>query len=300
MIIGSYVFGSKKLNLSRLKNFKKIFQRTGTRLVRRANLNENTFNLAIRAIQKIKSRINIKKIESIIFITQSPYSLIPPTSSLIHKEFGFSKKCFTLDIVQGCSSFPYAFFLANRYINNGVFKNCLIVSSEVYGKYIESKNRSCNPIFSDGASVLYFDKNTKLKIFSEIYRTDGSGSGKLCLDKRKKLFMDGPAVFQFTKKEVPDAVKILLKDSKLKINNIDSFYFHQASKLVLDTIRDELKIPDYKIIRSPNNYGNTVSSTIPILIIDQLNKKKIKKNKNILMMGFGVGYSLSGGIIKFE
>jgi 3-oxoacyl-[acyl-carrier-protein] synthase III len=45
-------------------------------------------------------------------------------------------------------------------------------------------------------------------------------------------------------------------------------------------------------------YGNTVSSSIPIALLRS--KNKIKKNKPILIMGFGVGYSLCGGIYKFD
>ena len=130
--------------------------------------------------------------------------------------------------------------------------------------------------------------------------TDGKGHQQLCLNKNNKLFMNGPAVFEFTKKFVPLAVKKLLKDSKLSIKDIDSFYFHQASKLVLDNIKEKLNISEKKIIRSPETYGNTVSSTIPILLSDTMKKNKLMKNKPILLMGFGVGYSLSGGIIKFE
>ena len=54
-----------------------------------------------------------------------------------------------------------------------------------------------------------------------------------------------------------------------------------------------------KVLSNVKDIGNTVSSTIPIMIIDDLKKKKIKKNKNIMIIGFGVGYSLSGGIFKF-
>ena len=78
----------------------------------------------------------------------------------------------------------------------------------------------------------------------------------------------------FTKTKVPIAVKSLLKKSRLKINQIDYFYFHQASKLVLNNIRSSLKIPDNKVLSNVKDIGNTVSSTIPIMIIDDLKKKK--------------------------
>lgn len=300
MIFGQYVFGDETKDLTKLKDFSQIFIKTGIKKVRRASNTETGLTLSIRALKKLKKKINLAKLNGLIYISQSPDSTIPPTSSLIHKKLNLPLDCFMMDIIQGCSSFPYAFFLASRYIKMGVIDNCVILSAETYGKYIEKNNRSCNTIFSDAASAIYLDKKTKIKILSETYMSDGTGFDQLCLMKNKKLYMNGPAVFEFTKKIVPLAVKKLLKDSKLNLSEIDSFYFHQASKLVLDTIKDKLSISEKRIVRSPMNYGNTVSSTIPILLSDSIKNNKIKRKKPILLMGFGVGYSLSGGIIKFE
>ena len=298
MIFGEYQLGKKKLDLTKNKNFKKFFPSTGIKTVHKNDLNENTFTLSKKVLIKIKKKINLSNLEGLIFISQSPISTIPPTTSLIHKEFNLPLNCFTLDLIQGCSSFPYAFFLANRYLKEKIFKNVLILSSETYRDYISISNKSSYPIFSDGASGIYMDNKSKIKILAEVYYSEGKGSKDLC-KFNKKLIMNGPAVFFFTKTKVPIAVKSLLKKSKLNINQIDYFYFHQASKLVLDNIKSNLKIPDNKVSSNVKNIGNTVSSTIPIMIIDDLKKKIIKKNKIIMIMGFGVGYSLSGGIFKF-
>ena len=299
MIRGRYVLGKNRIDLSNLDNFKKLFKSTGIDHVYRASSEETTFSLSLKAINKIKKQINLSKIESIIFISQSPTSTIPPTSSLVHKSLKLPLNCFTLDMIQGCSAFPYAFFFANRYIKEKIFKNCLIISAEVYGKYIDAKNRSCHPIFSDAASVIYIDNKSPIDILSEVYFADGEGCDKLFLNNNKKLFMDGPAVFDFTSKIVPKAIKKLLNTAKISIDEIDSFYIHQASKIVIDNIQQKLNIPRKKIIKSAEKFGNTVSSTIPILISEMLIKKKIKKKKLIMILGFGVGYSLSGGVFRF-
>ena len=43
-----------------------------------------------------------------------------------------------------------------------------------------------------------------------------------------------------------------------------------------------------------------MSSTIPIALIKAENEKIIPKKEPVLIMGFGVGYSLSGGIFIFD
>ena len=110
--------------------------------------------------------------------------------------------------------------------------------------------------------------------------------------------MHGANVFTFTAEQVPIATEKLLKKSKLKIEDIELFVYHQASKVVLDFIKNKLNIPTKKFVYDMGEYGNTVSSSIPIALLRS--KNKIKKNKPILIMGFGVGYSLCGGIYKFD
>ncbi len=173
MILGQYVFGKHKKDLKKIKNFKRIFDKTGIKIVSRATNSETALTLSFKVLNKLKKKVNLSKLQGLIYISQSPDSTIPPTSSLIHEKFKLPLQCFTLDIIQGCSSFPYAFFLASRYIKMGVINNCIILSSETYGKYIENNNRSCNTIFSDGASAIYLDKKTKFKILSETYMSDG-------------------------------------------------------------------------------------------------------------------------------
>ena len=89
--------------------------------------------------------------------------------------------------------------------------------------------------------------------------------------------MNGLEVFTFTSEKVPFAVNELLKKSKLKINDISYFIFHQASKIVLETIQQKLNIPNEKFFNNIEFIGNTVSSTIPIGVIEALKNKEDQK-----------------------
>ncbi|NTW06142.1 MAG: 3-oxoacyl-ACP synthase, partial [Peptococcaceae bacterium] len=46
------------------------------------------------------------------------------------------------------------------------------------------------------------------------------------------------------------------------------------------------------------NFGNTVSSTIPIALYHALKENKIKPCNKVLIAGFGVGYSWGGAILE--
>ena len=308
MIKGSYSFGSNKINLEKETNtfpnfnFKELVKKTGIRHIYRTNKNENSLTLAIDASKKVLKSIN-ERVESLIFITQSPVSTIPSSGCLLHKELNLDEKCFVLDINQGCSAFPYALTIAINLIKNDQFKNCLIVSSETYTKYIDKNDRVCMPIFSDAASAIFVDKNSAPTMLSSIFLTDGNGAKNLCLknkNDKSNLFMHGANVFAFTATKVPYATNYLLEKANLKMSDIKFFFYHQASAIVLDTIRKELDISKEIFFYDIESMGNTVSSTIPISLILSEERKNFPKKKPILMMGFGVGYSLSGGIFIFD
>ena len=308
MIKGAYTFGSKKIDLAKefdllgkLK-FEDLFKKTGIKNIYRTEENENSLTLAIDASQKIIKNLN-EKIESLLFVSQSHVSSIPASGCLLHEKLNLDKECFVLDIVQGCSGFPYALLTATNLINSNQFKNCLIVCSETYTKYIDKKDATCAPIFSDAASAFFINKENIPKILSSYSYTDGAGAKNLCIEKKNGknfLFMHGAKVFTFTAEKIPAATNILLERAKLKMKDVKYFIFHQASSIVLKTIKDKLQIPENIFFNDIEAFGNTVSSTIPIALIIAEQKKIIPKKEPILIMGFGVGYSLCGGIFIFD
>ena len=309
MIKGAYSFGSIKVDLSKELEitgkikFQDIYKKTGIKTIYRAGDEENTLTLAIDASKKVLKNID-DEIDSLIFVTQSPISSIPSSGSILHEKLNLKKECYVLDITQGCSGFPYALITAINLIKNNEFKNCLIVCSETYTKYIKKNERSTAPIFSDAASAFYINKKNLPSILSTFFYTDGSGEKNLCLKEDEKgdrnLYMNGTNVFTFTAEKVPFATNKILEKANLKIEEIKYFIFHQASSIVLTTIKDKLKIKNDLFFNDIEEFGNTVSSTIPIALIQLEEKKILPKKQPVLIMGFGVGYSLCGGVFIFD
>ena len=309
MIKGAYSFGSIKVDLSKELEitgkikFQDIYKKTGIKTIYRAGDEENTLTLAIDASKKVLKNID-DEIDSLIFVTQSPISSIPSSGSILHKKLNLKKECYVLDITQGCSGFPYALITAINLIKNKEFKNCLIVCSETYTKHIKKNDRSTAPIFSDAASAFYINKKNLPSILSTFFYTDGSGEKNLCLKEDEKgdrnLYMNGTNVFTFTAEKVPFATNKILEKANLTIEEIKYFIFHQASSIVLTTIKDKLKIKNDLFFNDIEEFGNTVSSTIPIALIQLEEKKILPKKQPVLIMGFGVGYSLCGGVFIFD
>jgi 3-oxoacyl-[acyl-carrier-protein] synthase-3 len=103
--------------------------------------------------------------------------------------------------------------------------------------------------------------------------------------------MNGSEMYNFARQSVPTEVEKILKKTKIKKEKVKFFIFHQASKLILETLQKSLGISKDKLFVNISEVGNTTSSSIPLAIQSLMNKKRIKKNDILLLSGFGVGYS---------
>ncbi len=291
----------------------KIYSKTGVNLRYIAD-KDNTTTMAVEATNKIKDFNKIKnELEFLVFVTQSPEFHLPTSACSIQEILGLPTNTMCFDINLGCSGFIYALAISNSFINSKLFNKGIIICSEKYSSYIDKDNRTCRPLFSDGAAAIIVENNNNSSIISFDFGTDGKGYDKLIVPKtdkkliknninlkKNKLFMNGADVFTFTLKRVPETINNNLKKNNLKIKDVDLFIFHQASKLVIDSLSEKLKIPENKMFNNYHKIGNTVSSTIPIALNEAKNKKLLKKNDLIMMVGFGVGYSWGSCILKWN
>ncbi len=110
--------------------------------------------------------------------------------------------------------------------------------------------------------------------------------------------MNGTSIFVFGLKTVPDIVERLLEKENIELEDVDLFIFHQANLFLIDAIRKRLKIPEKKVFNFMKNVGNTVSSSIPIALSEAIKSGKAKKGDTIVLVGFGVGLSWAGTVLK--
>ncbi len=300
-------YSNKRILKKKIKD--KIINRIGIDRKFRTKNNEFASDLAINSIKKIFSKNNYKnKIDFFINCTQSNDYILPGNSTLIQKKISLNKiPC--VDVNIGCSGFVYSLCLAKSLIETNVAKCVLITTSDTYSKFIDIKDTHVSSIFGDAAASCILEKtNQKKNIGLFDLGSDGEGFNDLivrnrAVKKEKKynnhLYMNGPAMFSFAIREVPKTILNTLKKNKLNLEDIDYFILHQANLYMLDSIRDKLNISKKKILNFID-YGNTTSSTIPIVIHQAIKEKKIKKGNKILICGFGLGASWSSTIITIS
>lgn len=287
---------------------------------------EISSDLAFHAANKLFAQGLVKKneIDYIIFCTQSNDYLTPTTACILQERLQLSFQMGAVDINQGCTGFIYGLGLAKSLIESGIAKNVLLLTSETISKYINLKDKSTRLLFGDGATATVISATSEgqpTQIGNFIFGTDGKGYSNIIIKygaaryplyklptteytdehgnvrTERNFYLKGDAVFLFSIKLVPKMVKELLAKENLVLEDIQLFIFHQANKLIVDTIGKKLGIPEEKNFHFLEDCGNTVSSTIPIALYQALKQKKANKGDRILLASFGVGYSWAATII---
>lgn len=306
-------------------NIEKIEEKSGVKSRHIVEDDQTAFDLSIKAVEKILSVGTFSKdqIDAIIFCTQSPDYIMPSNSFLIHKYFNFSEDVWTFDYNLACSGFIFGLAISRGILQTNLAKNILLITSETYSKYLNPKDRSTRVLFGDGAAACIISDGKDRGIIDVILSSNGekfdtfyipAGGCKIPKSIHTKeididqsgnvrnlenIHMNGFAVWQFISKKVSEQISKLLVRNNLSVNDIDLFVFHQASKLTLDSLVKILKINKDKVIINLKEVGNTVSSSIPIVLKDAENSGKLKRGDLILLSGFGVGLSWGSIIMKY-
>ncbi|MBO9674988.1 MAG: ketoacyl-ACP synthase III [Sphingobacteriaceae bacterium] len=303
----------------------KISQKTGINVRRITRSDEFASDLAIHAAEKLfeNSDISKEEIDFILYCTQSPDYFLPTTACIIQQRLGLPTSVGALDYNLGCSGYVYGLALANGLINSGISKKLLLITAETYSKFIHPQDKGNLTLFGDAASasLITNDGESNMAIQNFVFGTDGNGADSLIVknggmknfraigndlyndedfvSNDDYLFMNGGEIFAFTSRAIPELIHTLLLKSNLKLEDVDYFVFHQANKYMLNHIRKKLGIPEEKFLLFLESCGNTVSSTIPIVLNEMKKQQRFKKGDKILLAGFGVGLSWAGTILEY-
>ena len=80
---------------------------------------------------------------------------------------------------------------------------------------------------------------------------------------------------------------------------IGYYILHQANKRIVEAIAKRLDEPMEKFPVNLEEYGNTSSASIPILL-DELNREgKLERGQKIVLAGFGAGLTWGASIIEW-
>ncbi|MDR0870652.1 MAG: ketoacyl-ACP synthase III [Planctomycetaceae bacterium] len=309
----------------------KIVRKLGIQRRPIAAAGETSADMAVKAAEKFfeHTKYEPEGIGFVLFCTQSPDYLLPTSACLIHEKLGLPKSCGAMDFNLGCSGYIYGLSLAKGLIENGTVNNVLFITSETYSKYINPLDRATRPLFGDGAAATFItavkgeeQQTAAEKIGPFVFGTDGGGAellivpaggcrmpktaetaaerpdGKGSIRSKEQLDMHGPGIFSFAIDRVPPTVEELLQKSGKSKNEIGCYVFHQANKYMLDRLQELCGLEGLNYFNDVMERGNTVSSSIPIGMLDAWNAEMLKPDEWTMLVGFGVGLSWGGTLVK--
>lgn len=300
--VGTYIPSNLIDNYKRVTEFETdkdfIRDKIGFETLSRKSREENTSDLCIKAFEDLfaKTGITGDLIDCMVVCTQNPDgSGLPQTSAIVHQKLRLKDRVAAFDVSLGCSGYIYGISILKSFMLENGLKNGLLFTADPYSKVLNPSDRNTELLFGDAATCTLISDKPKYIILKSRFATDGSGWKSIMVDKKTSLLsMDGKDVFMFTMKKVPAQIEECLEDNSLKKEDIDIFIFHQASKYIVDNLTKKLNLPSEKVPFSAQKIGNTVSSSIPLIL-----KEKIgTDHKLILLSGFGVGLSWATTILQ--
>ena len=292
-----------------------IRERTGIRERRIAREDQFPSTLAVDASIKALRVANLRPtdLDLIICSTSSPEYIFPATACLIQDQLG-ATKAGAFDLLAACSGFIYAMNMGAQAIRSGSIKSALIIGSETLSRFINWKDRNTCILFGDGAGAFVLQASEQPGgVLSAVMHSDGSGGDLLTLAAGSSRYpasefalvngqhyiqMDGKEVFRFATRVMASATQEVLACAGLTLDQIQWIIPHQANIRIIEAAARGLKLPMDRFIVNLERYGNTSTASIPMAMVEAVEKGQIKPGQKIVMVGFGGG--LTWGALAAE
>lgn len=302
-----------------------IQERTGIKERRHVNSNEETTtSMGVKAAEMAIERAGISReeIDFIVFATLSPDYYFPGPGVLVQRDLGL-KTVGALDIRNQCSGFVYGLSVADQFIKTGMYKNVLVIGSEVHSRGLDmtTRGRGVSVIFGDGAgaAVLSRTEDNSKGILSTHLHSEGQHAEELALiapgmgkrwvtdilkdnnpgDESYYPYMNGQFVFKNAVVRFSEVINEGLQKNNLQVSDINMLIPHQANLRISQFIQQKFKLEDSQVHNNIMKYGNTTAASIPIALTEAWEQGKIKDGDLVVLAAFGSGFTWGSAIIRW-
>lgn len=286
---------------------------------------DTTTSMGVKAAKIAIERSGIKNedIDFVVFATLSPDYYFPGPGVAVQKELGL-RTVGALDVRNQCSGFVYAVSVADQFIKTGMYKNILVIGSEVHsvGLDMTTRGRGVSVIFGDGAgaAVLSRSEDNSSGILSTHLHSEGQHAEELILkapgmggrwvtdilaekdkenDESYYPYMNGQFVFKNAVVRFSEVINEGLAANNLEVSDIDMLIPHQANLRISQFIQQKFKLTDDQVYNNIQKYGNTTAASIPIALTEAWEQGKIKKGDTVVLAAFGSGFTWGSVIMKW-
>jgi 3-oxoacyl-[acyl-carrier-protein] synthase-3 len=288
-------------------------------------------DLAFEAAEVLLESLSWEKeeVDALIVVSQSPDYLIPSTAIILQDRLKLKTSTIAFDVNLGCSGYPFGIHLLASMISSGGIKKALLLVGDrcatLEGPIFSDAGTATALEFDAGAPPIYFDLNSDGSGYQSIMlpvgghrepfafyhfmpiedEKEGQKKTSLFSNKRKKnyssdLIMDGTGVLNFSTQKVPTAVENILDNAGLNKNDISYYIFHQANRMINETIRKKLQLTPDVVPSSLHDFGNSSGASLPVTMTVRIREQLERQANKVLLCGFGIGLSWGTCILDIE
>jgi 3-oxoacyl-[acyl-carrier-protein] synthase-3 len=294
-----------------------IRTRTGIHQRHIAPAGTPTSELAARAARMAleKRGIGAEELDLIIVGTVTPDMLFPATACVVQDKIQ-ARKAWAFDISAACSGFTYALTMGAQFIASGAHRKVLVIGADVMSSIIDYQDRTTCVLFGDGAGAVLLEPSTDDTGFLDFYNeVDGSGGCYLnmpaggsarpasheTVDQRMHYVrQDGPHVFKYAVRKFAEASQTVLERNGLTAADIDLYVAHQANARIIEASRERLGLPEQKVVKNIERYGNTTAATIPLALGTALDEGRLRRGHLVVMTSVGAGLTVGSILMRWS
>ncbi|HUG52444.1 MAG TPA: beta-ketoacyl-ACP synthase III [Vicinamibacteria bacterium] len=294
-----------------------IRTRTGIRQRHVAEPGTPTSELAARAARQAleKRGMSAEELDLIVVGTVTPDMMFPATACILQDKLG-AKQAWAFDISAACSGFTYALIIGAQFIRSGAHRKVLVVGADVMSSIIDYTDRTTCVLFGDGAGAVILEPATDDTGIIDFYgEVDGAGACHLnmpaggsarpatheTVDQRLHYVrQDGPHVFKYAVRKFAEATATVLSRNHLRPDDLDLFVAHQANLRIIEASRERLGLPEEKVVKNIERYGNTTAATIPLALATALDEGRLRKGHLVALSSVGAGLTVGVVLLRWS
>jgi 3-oxoacyl-[acyl-carrier-protein] synthase III len=293
-----------------------IRTRTGIRQRHVVEKGTGTSELAVRAAREALRRRGVEpeELDLIIVATVTPDMVFPATACLVQDKLK-ATRAWGFDISAACSGFLYALTMGAQFVRNGAHKKVLVIGADVMTSILNYEDRATCVLFGDGAGAVLLEPGEDgTGVLDFLNEVDGSGACYLNMpaggsvrpathetvdQKMHFVRQEGQHVFKYAVRKFADVSLHLLERNGVKPETIDLFVAHQANIRIIEAAQQRLGLPDAKVVKNIDRYGNTTAATIPLALGTALDEGKLKKGDLVLLAAVGAGFTVGTVLVRW-
>ena len=292
-----------------------IKTRTGISERRIADAKTASSDLAFIAAQRALANAKLapQDIDLIIVATTTPdYPLFPSVAAVLQDRLGCTQAG-GFDLSAACSGFAYAFCTASQFVENGTYKNVLVVGVDTLSKNVDRTDRNVCVLFGDAAGAVVVQPVAEGHgHLASVLGLRGSGAETLIVkaggsrqpqidpaSKEQYIYMAGKEVFKFAVTIMGECTEQAIQKAGLTVQDIDLYIPHQANIRIIDAAMKRLGLAEDKLFVNVHKYGNTSAASIPLALDEAYRAGRVKPGQVVAVCGFGAGLTWAANVFRW-